>query len=480
MTHTISRRRFLAVTTASAVAPLVLPSRIFAESPNEKMNFACVGMGGQMMNYDVPELLKIVDAKQIAAICDVDQRKVQEAAQRFPDARRYRDYRELLETEKSVDAVLIATPDHWHVPVILAALKKKKHVYCEKPLTHSVAESRTILKAVADAPECATQTGNQGCATEGFRRSYEIIQAGLLGQITDLYICHKGKSAHWGMATPIDGDPIPEGFDWDFWLGPAPERAYKDGLYHPGNWRSWWDFGGGFLTDFCCHSFPIAVRSLNLGKPAEVEVRLNKISKDSFPEESEVVWHFPAEGKRGDFRIHWHTGTVENLPKEVLRGFPESELNRADGNLVGCVVVGEKGVLNSGLWNTNCAVRWKDSDTYIGSDDPVLAAAPKILPRIDTEALNWNPRYDAKGERPRWSRVNSTHMFEWLMACQGTTKTFSPFEVGAKLTEIGMLGVLACRLGKGFRWNDEAMKADGISEADEFITPKLRRKYLSV
>ena len=472
MNHAFSRRRFLAATTASVVSPMVLSRRSFAqESPNEKMNFACIGMGGQMMNYCIPELLKIVDAKQIVAICDVDRRKLQEAGERYPNAKQYRDYRELLEAEKSVDAVLIATPDHWHVPIILAALKKKKHIYCEKPLTHSIAESRAILQAVAEAPECATQTGNQGVASEGFRRSYEIVRAGLLGQVTDLYVWHKNKSPHWGMETPLESDPIPEGLDWDFWLGPAPLRSYKDGLYHPGQWRSWWDFGGGFVTDFCCHSLPLAVRSLNLGKPAAVEVKVNKVSKDTFPEESEIVWVFPAEGNRATFRVHWYSGTVENLPQEATLGHPE-------GDSVGCVLVGEKGALNSGLWNTNCAVRWKGSDTYVDHNDPTLAAAPKILPRIDTEALNWNPRYDASGERPRWSRVNSTHMFEWLMACQGDTKTFSPFEFGAKLTEIGMLGVLACRLGQGFQWNDEAMRIDNNSKADEWITPKLRGKYL--
>jgi len=472
MKNTLNRRRFLAAATVAVASPMVLPSRIFSqESPNEKMDFACLGMGGQMMGYCVPELLKVVDPQQITAICDVDNRKLQEAGDRFPDAKRYRDYRELLDTEKSVDAVLIATPDHWHVPMIQAALKKKKHVYCEKPLAHSVSECREILKAVADAPECVTQTGNQGCATEGFRRSFEVIQAGLLGQVTDVHIWGKGRSPHWGMEMPPDSDPVPEGLDWDFWLGPAPERHYKEGLYHPANWRSWWDFGGGFIEDFCCHCFPLAVRSLNLGKPTQVEVQVDGISKDSYPAMAEVISFFPAVGNRAAVRIHFHSGTMENLPQEATRGFT----NVDD---IGCVLIGEKGTLNSGLWNTNCGVRWKDSDAFVGDNDPAIAAIPKTLPRIDTDKLNWNPRYEARGERPRWSRVNSTHMLEWVMACQGDTKTFSPFEIGAKLTEIGMIAVLACRLGKGFRWNDETMSIENVPEADKWITPKLREKYL--
>jgi len=473
MNNPLSRRRFLAATTASVVAPMVLPHRIFAESPNEKMNFACIGMGGQMMGYCVPELLKIVDAEQIIAICDVDDRILQEAGNRLPHAKRYRDYRELLDTEKSVDGVLIATPDHWHAPVIFAALKKEKHVYCEKPLARSVSECRDILQAVADAPDCRTQTGNQGSATEGFRRSYEIVQAGLLGSITDVHIWHKNRRPHYGMATPLDGDPVPEGFDWDFWLGPAPERPYKNGLYHPKNWRCWWDFGAGFIADFCCHSLPVAVRALTLGKPTEVEVKVNKISKDSYPEEATVVLLFPAEGDRAAVRIHFHSGTMEHLPKEATHGF-------ASVDDIGVVLIGEKGTLNAGLWNTNCAVRWKGSDVFVGANDPAIAAVPKTLPRIDTERLNWNPRYEATGERPRWSRVNSTHMLEWVMACQGDTKTFSPLEIGAKLTEIGLIGVLGCRLGKGFRWNDQAMEIAGVSEAGEWITPKSRKKYLSI
>lgn len=473
MKKTFSRRRFLAAATVAVACPMILPSRIFAgQSPNEKMNFACIGMGGQMMGYCVPELLKVMEAEQVVAICDVDQRKLQGAADRFPGAKQYRDYRELLDAESSVDGVLIGTPDHWHVPVILAALKKNKHIYCEKPLAHSVSECRELLKAVAAAPQCVTQTGNQGCATEGFRRSFEVVRAGLLGSITDVHIWHKNRSPLWGMDKPVDSDPIPEGFDWDFWLGPAPVRDYKEGLYHPGQWRQWWDFGGGFIEDFCCHSLPLAVRALDLGKPSEVEVKVDAVNKESYPKAAGVVMFFPAEGNRAAVRIHFHSGTMEYFPEEAKRGFSHFDD-------IGCVLIGEKGTLNSGLWNTNCGVRWSDSDAFVGAGDPTIAAVPKSLPRIDTDILNWNPRYEAKGERPRWSRVNSTHMFEWIMACQGDTKTFSPFEVGAKLTEIGLLGVLACRLGKGFQWNDAAMKIEGVPEADAWIAPKPREKYLA-
>ena len=470
MNNKITRRHFLAAAGVTAVTPMILPSHVWAEeSVNEKISFACIGMGGQMMGYCTPELLKLVDAKQVVAICDVDARQVKNAEGRFPEARQYRDYRELLDAENSVDAVLIATPDHWHVPIIKAALKKKKHVYCEKPLTHSVAESRDLIRAVAEVPECATQTGNQGCASEGFRRSFEVIQAGLLGQVTDLYIWHKNRNEYWGMETPTDGDAVPEGLDWDFWLGPAPVRTYKNGLYHPAQWRNWWDFGGGFITDFCCHSLPLVVRSLGLGKPTKVEVKVDGPARDSFPASSEVTLIFPAEGSRAEVKIHFLTGFTDELPTAATRGF-------ANVDQAGCVVVGEKASLNAGLWNTNFGIRWADSDAFVASD-PAVDAVPRTLPRIDTQMLDWNPRYDAQGERPRWSKSNSTHMFEWLMACQGDTKTFSPFEVGAHLTEIGNLAVLACRLGKGFTWDDAAMKAVGLPEADAWIAPTLRKKY---
>ncbi|MGL6195213.1 MAG: Gfo/Idh/MocA family protein, partial [Thermoguttaceae bacterium] len=454
----ISRRNFLgAVTASSAVltatapfvaSPFVLPSHVYAQEPNSKMTVGCIGMGGQMMGYCVPELRKVTAPGTVVAICDVDQRQIDAAKNQFEGAKIYRDYRELLDNSDSIDAIIIGTPDHWHVPIAKQALAKGKHVYCEKPLAHSVLECRELIQAAENAKGCATQTGNQGCASDGFRRSYEVIQAGALGEVSEVHVWLLGEDTNGvlGRKTPTDGDVIPEGFDWDFWVGTSPMRAYKEKIYHPAAWRAWYDFGGGAIADFCCHSLQLAIRALELGHPSFVEVEGDGLAADSFASTSKVTWHFPATEKRGPFRAYFYTGANTSPPDEIKVGF-----NPFPG--IGTVIAGEKGYISAGLWNTDCNIRWKGKTEYEGCEMPEIQAIPKTLPRIDTQKLNWNPRHDAKGERPRWSRVNSTHMLDWVMACQGTTESFSPFETGAHITEIGLLGVIACRLGKSFHWD---------------------------
>ena len=267
MPHKLSRRQFVGSAAALGIGvPTILPSHVLAgASANERLTFACIGMGGQMRGYLIPELAKI--DQEIVAICDVDQRQRDSALQikGLTKARAYHDYRELLDKETGVDAVVIGTPDHWHVPICQAALESGKHVYCEKPLAHSVAECRDLERLAKNHPQLATQTGNQGCSTEGFRRSFEVIRSGLLGNITEVHVWHPAHSWPNGVDRPEKGDPIPAGLDWDFWLGTAPARHYNDGIYHPAKWRGWYDFGGGSLADFCCHGFQLAYRALDLG-----------------------------------------------------------------------------------------------------------------------------------------------------------------------------------------------------------------------
>ncbi len=250
MPHNISRRRFVQSAAAVGIGlPTILPSGILAgPSPNERLSFACIGMGGQMRGYLIPELGKI--DQQIVAICDVDQRQRESALQvkGLTNAKAYHDYRELLDKETGVDAVIIATPDHWHVPICQAALQAGKHVYCEKPLAHSVAECRALEMLAKSHPKLATQTGNQGCSTEGFRRSFEVIQSGLLGTVTEVHVWHPGHVWPNGVDRPTKSDPIPEGLDWNFWLGKAPARPYQKEIYHPGKWRGWYDCVGHPLS----------------------------------------------------------------------------------------------------------------------------------------------------------------------------------------------------------------------------------------
>jgi predicted dehydrogenase len=443
---------------------MFLPSgRLASHSPNENLSFACIGMGTQMRGYLIPELNKL--DQKIVAICDVDRRQLESAQQvnELKEARQYHDYRDLLENEPDVDGVIIATPDHWHVPICEAALQAAKHVYCEKPLAHSVAECRALEKLALGHPELATQTGNQGCSTEGFRRSFEVIQSGLLGDITEVHVWHPAHNWPNGVDRPATGDPVPEGLDWNFWLGTAPARPYKNDIYHPGKWRGWYDFGGGSLADFCCHGFQLAWRALELGAPVRIDATGESLGRESFATRCTVNFEFAARGNRGPVKLIFYSGDNHLPPREVTQGPVDT---------TGCLIVGSEGALSAGLWNTGCDVRLKGATEFRGADQPEVARIPKTQPRIDTEALKWDPARAARGQRPRWSRVNNSHMFEWVLACAGDAKTYSPFEIGARITEVGMLGVLALRLQKPVLWDAEKCRATGLPEADAIIDPE--------
>jgi predicted dehydrogenase len=464
MFNQVSRRHFVQTAAATVGLPMILPSGLLArQSPNEKLSFACIGMGGQMRGYLIPELNKL--EQKIVAICDVDKRQLASAMQvnELKEARSYHDYRDLLDKESGVDAVIIATPDHWHVPICEAALKAGKHVYCEKPLAHSVAECRALEKLALSHPKLATQTGNQGCSTEGFRRSFEVIQSGLLGNITEVHVWHPAHSWPSGVDRPAKSDPIPEGLDWNFWLGTAPSRPYNNDIYHPGKWRGWYDFGGGSLADFCCHGFQLAYRALDLDAPTRIDAAGEDLGHEAFATRCTVNFEFAAKGNRGPLKLVFYSGDNHLPPREVTQGPVDT---------TGCLIVGSEGTLSAGLWNTGCEVRLKGASEFRGTDQLEVAKIPRTQPRIDTEALKWDPSKAANGQRPRWSKVNNSHMFEWVLACAGDTKTYSPFEIGARITEIGMLGVLALRLQKPILWDAVNCRATGLPEADAIIDPK--------
>jgi predicted dehydrogenase len=470
MPQSPSRRRFLQ--TATTIGGGLIASRtprLGAAPAAKPLSIACIGMGGQMRGYLLPELAKV--DQQVVAICDVDQRQLDAARglERLANAKAYRDYRELLDKEPEVDAVVIGTPDHWHVPICTAALQAGKHVYCEKPLAHSVAECHALEALARSRPQLATQTGNQGCSTEGFRRSVEVIRSGLLGDIKEVHVWHPAPG--WPHATnrPQESDPVPAGLDWDFWLGPAPARPYKEGLYHPGKWRGWYDFGGGSLADFCCHGFQLAYRALDLDPPTRIEATGDGLGYESFPTRCTVTFDFPAKGARGPVRLFFYAGDKHVPPEEITKG-------PVGGT--GCLVVGTAGTLSAGLWNTDCNVRLGSEPAFQGASRAEIAKLAKTEPRFDTSSLAWDPKRAAAGERPRWSRVNNSHMFEWIRACAGEGKTYSPFEIGARITEVGMLGLIALRLQKPIEWDAASRSVVGIPEAAALVAPQLRTQYV--
>jgi predicted dehydrogenase len=389
----------------------------------------------------------------IVALCDVDSNRIAESRKNLgaagEKAKAYKDYRELLEKEKSVDAVIIATPDHWHAAICVAAIKAGKHVYCEKPLTHTIGEARQ-LAAVAKESKVVTQTGNQGSASPNFRRSMELIQAGVIGSVSEVHLWHPRHGWPCGIETPTTSEVIPDGLDWDFWIGPAPMRPYQKGIYHPAQWRGWYDFGGGSLADFCCHGFSMPVRALDLDYPNKIEISGTAIAKDSFPKTCRVHFTFAARGNRGPLSIHFHSGG--DLPdRQVTAGMKET-LDKVPET--GCLVLGDKGTISAGLWNNECRIKMKGETSFNGTNHDAAKPIPETLPR-------------ARG----------SHIQEWIEACKGQGKTFSPFEIGGHVTEIGAAGLVALRLGRNIEWDGATMTVKGSPEAATLVKPQHRGEW---
>ncbi len=450
----VTRRALLKTAGTAAGSLLILPGGVVRgqeKKPNGKLNVAFIGMGGQIQGH-VSQILQL--GHNVAALCDVDAAQIASSQKRHGDsvsrAAVYGDYRVLLEKEKSLDAVVVATPDHWHAPICRAAMQAGRHVYCEKPLTHTIAEARQ-LRELSKASKVITQTGNQGSASANLRRSMELIAANFFGAITEIHVWHPQHSWPSGVARQEGGDPVPSGLNWDFWLGTAPVRPYRANSYHPVNWRGWYDFGSGSLGDFCCHAFNMPVRALNLDYPARIEVSGSELGKESFAKACTVRYHFPARGNRGPVKLNFYTGG--DLPPEDVT----ARLRESVGSLpsTGCLLIGEKGQLQSGLWNSDCSIRLKDDKRFMGAiHHPAAMAVPETIPRV-------------KG-----------HLDEWVDSCLGGPKVFSNFDFGGHLTEIGLAGIVALRLQKSIDWDGPKMVVPGMPEADRFIRQEERSKYL--
>jgi predicted dehydrogenase len=427
--------------------PLVRRGSAATTEANSKVNLAVVGCGGQGRS-DTSELLS--SGANLVALCDPDANQIEKARQAAAKnggagAKGFEDYRKLLDDVSSYDAVLIATPDHWHAPLCQAFMKAGKHVYCEKPLTHSISEARE-LRELARGSKVVTQMGNQGSASSSLRRCIEIIQAGALGQIQEIYEWGIGCTAREGSAE--GEDPVPAGFNWDLWVGPSALRPFKKDVYHPATWRGWFDFGNGGLADFCCHSINLPLRALDLVYPERLVTNMDKSGRQP-PDKAAVEFHFPARGKLAAVKLYWQGNGMP--PAAVLT--PVAEVHKEkDG---GVLIVGEKGCIYSSHWNTDALIR--------------LEGEPRL-----TDVLHHPATKDIPQSLPR----SKGHGREWLDACRGEGHTFSDFDIGGKLTEIGLAGVLAIRAGRNLDWNGEKMEARNAPEAARIVRTEYRKKWL--
>jgi len=422
-----TRRDFLK-TSALAAAGLWSGRRVWGNaklSANEKLGIAVIGVCGQG-NWNLEQLIGTNQA--IVALCDVDEKRSAKARARVPEASFYVDFRRMLdERHKDIDAVLIATPDHTHAVATMAAMRLGKHVYCEKPLTHSVWEARRLIE-MARKTKLATQMGTQIHAGSNYRRVVELIQTGAIGTVREVLVwCSRVWS---GGKRPTDTPPVPEGLHWDLWLGPAPERPYHP-AYAPAAWRGWWDFGGGAHTDMACHYMDLAHWALDLRHPVVIEAEGPPVDPESAPAKLTVRYEYPARGKQPPVKLTWSVGSKH--PDKYVEGVMP---NWGDGLLF----IGDKGMLAA------------DYGRY------------QLLP--EKEFAGFQPPEPFIPE-------SIGHHAEWIKACKEGTPTLCNFEYSGALTETVLLGNVAYRSGSRIEWDAEHMRIPNNSRAEQF----LRREY---
>src|SRR6266404_6439907 len=448
----ITRRQFLYYS-ALAASAASLPG--FSATPRklgagDKLRIASVGGGGKGESD-----IEHCSGEEIVAIADVDQSKAANSLKRCPNAKFYFDWREMLEKEeKNIDAVTVSTPDHLHALVASAAIKMDKHVYCQKPLTQTVYEAR-YLRDLAKKHGVVTQMGNQGSSEEGLRRAVEVVQAGLIGPVQQIHVWTNRPIWPQGITRPIGEDPVPENFKWDLWLGPAPARPFKQGVYHPFNWRGWFDFGTGALGDMACHTANMPFRAARLGYPRLVELLdHSELNPDTYPKASKIRFVFPPREGLPETEFFWYDGNPKDKSITPLR--PADDLTKDIKEMLdkvpdsGCLLVGDKGQLFSpDDYGARFFVKLKDEKELVnGKEHEAVKAVPVTLPRNSFATDS-----DAK-----------QHL-EWIAACKGGITPYSNFDIAAYLTEIILLGCVALRVGKKLEWDGPNMQATNAPEA---------------
>ena len=433
----ITRRNFIGGSAAAAASLTIVPSFVLGKRgnvpPSEKLNIAGIGVGGQG-RWDIDN----VNSENIVALSDVDWKQAADTFKQYPKARRYKDFRKMLEKEKNIDAVVVAMPDHNHAVATMAAIKMGKHVYCEKPLTRTVYEARAVAKAARKAG-VATQMGNQGMAFEGNRLINEWIWDGAIGPVREVHAwsdrpTHNGE-LFWaqGVDRPRETPPVPDTLDWDLWLGPAPSRPYHP-AYVPFKWRGWWDFGSGGLGDMGIHNLAPVFSALKLTAPTSVHSSSTLFNNETLPLASTVHYDFPARDDMPPVKLHWYDGGM--LPPRPDELEDNRQLSREDG----LIFVGDKGKMYVEGWGGN---------------------SPRLIPEAKMKAYNRPPK-----TLPR----SIGHHKEWIQACKQGSPTRSNFDFAGPLTEAVLLGTVSVRTGgKELIWDSENLKVTNVPEANEYL-----------
>jgi len=447
MNSPTNRRSFLQTSGAAAATFTILQSgsaRTYAA--NEKLSIASIGAGGRAA-ADIQE----VSSQNIVALCDVDFERAAGMFKKFPQAAQYKDYRIMLhEMESKIDAVIVGTPDHHHFPASMAAIRLGKHVYCEKPLTHSVWEARELTKAARQAG-VATQMGNQAQASEQTRIVQEFVMDNAVGPIREAHIWTDRPSRglfdeYWpqGVTRPTDEPNIPDSLDWDLWLGPAPQRTYHS-AYLPTKWRGWWDFGTGALGDIACHYFDPVFRALKLSAPVSVEASSTRVNTETYPLGSMITFHFPSRETMPALKLVWYDGGLRPPRPAVIQQDDVMGTN-------GLMLVGDDNAVLMSDWNS-----WR---IYPDERARQYGAPPKRLAR------------------------SVGHHQEWIDACKGGPAAGSNFDWAGPMTETILLGNVALRsqlredLTKTkLEWNASELAFTNYSSANQFLKREYREGW---
>lgn len=418
----LTRRYFLMSATTAVVASPLLRS-----APSERVRVGVVGVGNQGA-YNWGQLAGVASC-EVVAICDVDERMTAAARKQFPKAAFFTDYRKMIDA-KGLDAVLCATPDHHHFHVTHLALSSGLHAYCEKPLTHTVAEARTLAE-LAKKKKLVTQMGTQIHAGDNYRRVVEIVRKGTIGPVKEVH-CWVGGAFNGNGKRP-DSKPVPKELNWDLWLGPAAERPYAP-EYVPFYWRRFWAFGGGKMADMACHHIDLPFWTLDLRHPTKVSAKGSPPTPETGADWIICEFEFPARGDKPPVTLTWYDG--DKRPPQF-----------ADGKLP----------------------KWGDGTLFVGEKGMLLADYGRrvLLPKDKFEGVD--------GDKSIPNSIG--HHKEWIEAIKSGGMTTCNFDYSGALTESVLLGVVSYRSGKSFEWDAKALRAKGTPEADEFIQPKYRKGW---
>lgn len=435
MVHNPSRRQFvkrLGIASTALALPALSYSRVLGA--NDRLRIASVGTGGQ--GWSDLNAVAASPAVEVAALCNIDSsaEHLGRAAEKFPQARQFADWRGLLDEAEQIDGVIVAVPDFMHAPVALAAMQMGKHIYCEKPLTHTVFEARQMQLA-AKKHDLVTQMGNQIQSHAAYRTAVQIVHDGLIGKVKEVH-SWQGGTPGWprNIDRPAGSDPVPPHVRWDLWQGVAPRRPYKERLYHPFNWRGWQAYGTGQLGDFGCHILDPVFKSLELTAPTQLVADAPPIKPETWTDRATVRYTFPGTARTvaETVPVTWYDGEGVAPPREALGDVPESFQLPAAGS----VLVGEKGSLLI-----------------------PHVAMPKLFPE-ETFPADQVPQLDSVD-----------HYVQWADACRGSGQTTSAFDYSGPLTETVLLGTVAIRLpGETLQWNAAELQIPNSVTAQQRLT----------